>query len=71
MRLIKTLVLYIIGVIVAISIPLLLFHLLGYRYDKFYPYRLTLESPRTAYLVGDKIQLVAKVVSDYPATIRV
>lgn len=75
MRLIRALGMYVIGVIVVIGIPLLLFLLLfyldGYLYDKFYPYSLTLESPRTAYLVGNKIQLIAKVMSDYPATIRV
>lgn len=71
MRLIKTLSLCGICIILAICIPLLLFHFIGYRYDKFYPYRLTLESPKTNYVAGDKIQLIAKVVSDHPATIRV
>lgn len=70
MRLIRTLSLSL-CVIVAIGILLLTFDFNGYQYDKFYPYRLTLESPRTNYLVGDKIQLTAKVVSDYPAIIRV
>lgn len=41
------------------------------QYDKFYPYDLTLESPKTNYLVGDKIELVASVVSNNPDTIRV
>lgn len=42
-----------------------------YQYDKFYPYNLTLESPKTNYLVGDKIELVASIVSNNPDTIRV
>lgn len=41
------------------------------QYDKFYPFDLTIESPRTNYLVGDKIELVASVASNNPDTIRV
>lgn len=67
MRLIRTLSL---GIIVAVSI-LLLSYCNGYFHDKFYPYDLTLESPKTNYVVGEKIKLIAKVGSDHPATIRV
>lgn len=67
MRLIRTLSL---GIIVAVSI-LLLSYCNGYLNDKFYPYDLTMESPKTNYVVGDKIKLIAKVISDHPATIRV
>lgn len=60
----------ILGVIVTFGI-VLLSCCNGYLYDKFYPYDLTLESPKTNYVVGDQIKLIAEVVSDQPATIRV
>lgn len=61
-------------IIVTISLLLLTFsfllHLNDSQYDQFYPYHLSLESPKIDYLVGEKIQLIANIMSDYPATIR-
>jgi hypothetical protein len=44
---------------------------LFHQYDKFHPYNLTMESPKTDYRVGERVKLIASVVSDKPATIRV
>lgn len=71
MRLIKILSLCItVSWIVAVGVFVVLFPFNGDQYDKFYPYDLTIESPKKNYVVGDKIQLIAKVASDHPATIR-
>jgi hypothetical protein len=41
------------------------------QYDEFYRYNLILESPKTDYRVGERVKLVASIISERPATIRV
>lgn len=52
-------------------LPLVIDFNLRSRDRKFYPYDLTLESPKTNCFVGDKIELIVSVVSNNPDTIRV
>jgi hypothetical protein len=44
---------------------------LDHHYDRFWPHDLILESPKTEYKVGDTINLVASIVPDKTAKIRV